>query len=128
VHYTPFIFGKAFLKFSNSKFLNVHTLNFQIFRIPHFGIVNVYSMCLIGYYHSYFYHQLISIIWVLWKSFIKMSFSNAIIFHFHKFSIKPKLKIGSNGFLIWFSWPSCVLKRNNVSWLPWLQMDQKKNL
>ncbi len=72
-----------------------------------------------------FYNQLISIIWVLWKSFVKMSFFNDNFFHFEKSLTKLKLKIGSNGFLIWVSWHSCVLKRNNVPWLPWFQMEKK---
>jgi hypothetical protein len=50
-----------------------------------------------------FYHQLISIIWVLWKSFVEITFFNNIKSHFQKSLIKPKLKIGSNGFFIWVS-------------------------
>jgi hypothetical protein len=33
VHYTSFICGKIFVNF---EFLNVYTLNFQSFKIPHF--------------------------------------------------------------------------------------------
>jgi hypothetical protein len=65
-----------------------------------------------------FYHQLISIIWVLCKNVL---FFNRF-FHFQKSFIKPKLKIGSNGYLIWVSWNSCVLKKNNMPWLPWFQI------
>jgi len=68
-----------------------------------------------------FYHQDTSIIWVLWKSFVEITFFNNIKVHFQKSLTKPKLKIGSNGFLIWVSWHSC-LKKNNVSWLPWFEM------
>ncbi len=111
----PFICGKKFLKFWNYEFSNVHTLNFQSFRIPHFWncecFYSVFNRLLPSHI---FYHQLISIIWILWKSFVKMSFFNDRIFHFQKSLIEQKLKIGSNGFLIWVFWHSCVLKRNNV--------------
>jgi hypothetical protein len=55
-----------------------------------------------------------------------VTFFNDRIFHFQKSIIKLKLKIGSNEFLIWVSWHSCMLKRNNVPWLPWFQMEEKK--
>jgi hypothetical protein len=44
------------------------------------------------------------------KVLCKMSFINDKKFHFRKSLTKPKLKIGSNGFLIWVSWHSCLLK------------------
>jgi hypothetical protein len=105
-------------------------LNFESFGIPHFWncecFFNVFNRLLSSHI---FYHQLIFIIWVLWKAFVKMSFFNDRSFHFQKSLTKPKLKIGSNGILIWVSWHSCVLKRNNVPWLLWFQMaPKKKNL
>jgi hypothetical protein len=128
VHHTPFICGKTLLsKFWNSKFSNVHTWNFQSFKIPHFWNCECFFSVSDRLLSSHiFYHQLISIIWILWKSFVKMSIFNDIIFHFQSSLTKPKFKIGSNGFLIWVSWHSCVLKRNNVPWLPWFHMAQKK--
>ncbi len=84
---------------------------FKVLKFHIFEIVNVFIVCLIGYYHlSFFYHQLFFIIWILWKSFEKMSFFNNNFFHFQKFLTKQKLKIGSNAFLIWVSSNSCVLK------------------
>jgi hypothetical protein len=123
VHYTPFICGKTLLKFWNSKFSNVHTLNFQSFKIPHFWNCECFfyvSNMLLSFH--IFYHQLISIIWVLRKSYVKMSFFNNRFFHFQKSLTKPKLQIESSGFLSSVSWHSCVLKRNNVPWLPRFQM------
>jgi hypothetical protein len=114
------------LKFWKFKFSNVHILNFQSFRIPHFWNCECFSSVSNRLLSSHtFYHQLIYIIWVLWKSFVKMSFFIDIIFHFQRSLTKQKLKIGSNGFLIWVSWHSCVWKKNNVPWLPWFQMENK---
>jgi hypothetical protein len=128
VHHTPFICGKApLLKFWNSEFSNVHTLNFQSFEISHFWTCECFFSVSNRLLSSHmFYYQLIYIIWILWKSFVKMSVFNDITFHFQKSLTKPKLKIRSNGFLIWVSWYSCVLKRNNVPWLLWFHMAQKK--
>jgi hypothetical protein len=57
-----------------------------------FKIVNVFLMCFIGYYHFFFfYHQLIFMMWILWKSFVKMSILNDKKFHFQKTLTKPKL-------------------------------------
>jgi hypothetical protein len=76
------------------EFSNVHTLNFQILKIPYFKtyeiIFGVFNRLLS--FHI-FYHQLTSIIWVLWKSFVKMSFFNDKKIHFQKFLTKPKPKI-----------------------------------
>ncbi len=94
-------------------------LEFHIFEIVNF--FNVFNRLLS--FHI-FYHQLNSIIWVLWKSFVKMFFFNDRNFHFQKCLIKPKLNIGSNGFLIWIFWQSCVLKNNIVPWFPWFQMEK----
>jgi hypothetical protein len=117
------------LKFWKFEIWNVHSLNFQSFRISHFWnyeiVFSVFNRLLSSHI---FYHQLIFIRWVLWKSFVKMSFFNDKIFHFQKSLIKPKLKIGSNGFLIRVFWHSCLLKRNNVPWLPWFPMKKKKTL
>jgi hypothetical protein len=55
-----------------------------------------------------------------------MSFFNDKKFHFQKSLTKPKPKIKSNGFLIWVSWHSCVLKWNIVAWLPWFKMEINK--
>ncbi len=99
---------------------------FKVLKFHIFEIVNFFKVCLIGYYHLFFYHQIIYIIWVLWKSFVKMSFFNDNFFCFQKSLTKPKLKIGPYGFLIWKSWHPCALKRNNVPWLPWFQMTKKK--
>jgi hypothetical protein len=62
VHYTPFRCGKTLLKFLNFEFLNVHILNFQSFRIPHF--LNCELLLLFNRLLSFhiFYHQLIFII------------------------------------------------------------------
>ncbi len=123
LHYTPFICDRALLKFWNFEFLSAHILNFQSFKIPHIWIANVFKMCLIGYYHLTFFT--INLI-LLYESFVKMSFFNDKKIHFQKSLIKPKPKIGANGFLIWVSWHSCVLKRNNVPRLTWFQIP--KNL
>jgi hypothetical protein len=108
----------------NFEILNFQMYIFWIFKVLKFHtfeIVIFLIVSLIGYYHLIFYHQLISIIWILWKFFVKMSFSNDRIFQFQKSLIKPKLKIWSNGFLIWVFLHSYVLKRNNVPWLPWFK-------
>ncbi len=110
------------MKFWNFEFWIIHTLNFQSFRNPHFWNCECFLVSNILLSSHIFYHQFISKIWVLWKSFVKMSFFNDKKFHFQKSLIKPKFKIGSNEFLIWVSRHSCVLKRNNVPWLPWCQM------
>jgi hypothetical protein len=57
-----------------------------------------------------------------------MSFFNDKKFLLQKSLTEAKPKIGSNEFLIWVSWHSCVLKRNNVPWLPWFQMEKNKSL
>jgi len=95
---------------------------FKVLKIHIFEIVNVFLVSNRLLSSHIFYHQFISNIWVLWKSFVKKSFFNDKIFHFQKSLIKSKFKIGSNEFLIWVYWHSCVLKRNNVPWLPWCQM------
>ncbi len=102
---------------------------YQNFRIHIFEIMNVFftmSNRLLSF--DIFYDQLIFVIWVLWKSFVKMSFFNDKNFHFQKFLIKPKPKIGSNGFFIWVSQHSCVLEKNNVLWLPWFQITKNKKI
>ncbi len=115
------------MKFWNSEISNVYTLNFQSFRIPHFWNCEYFFSVSNKLLSSFFlHHQLISIIWVLWKSFVKMYLFNDNFFHFQKSLMKPKLKTESNRFLIWISWHSCVLKRNNVPWFPWFQMAKSK--
>jgi hypothetical protein len=109
--------------------LNFHMLNFQSFKISHFWncecLFHVFNKSLSSHI---FYHQFIIIIWFLWKSFVKMPFFNDLNFHFQKFSTKPKLKIGSNVFLIWFSWHSCVSKMTNVLWYHSFKWQKKKSL
>jgi len=68
----------------------------------------------------YFYYM------SLLKSFVKMSFFDDKNSHFQNILIKSKPKFGTNGFLIWVSWHSCVLKRSNVALLPWFQMEKNK--
>ncbi len=116
------------MKFWNSEFSSVHTLNFQNFKISHFWNCEFFLVCLIGYYHFIlFYHQLNSILWILWKSFVSLFFLLRKFLTFKTFN-KSKHKLESNRFLIWVSWCSCVLKRNNVSWLPWFQMTKNINI
>jgi len=78
------------------KFLK--SLNFQSFKIPHFLNYEKKLVCLIGF----FYRQLNFIIWILWKSFVKISFFNEIKFHFQKSLTKNLIKwIFNLSFLTW---------------------------
>jgi hypothetical protein len=116
----PHLYVVKHLKFWKFEFSNVHTLNFQSFRIAHSWncecFFSVPNRLLSIYVH---YMSLL-------KSFVKMSFFYDRNFHFQKSLVKSKLKIGSNGFLIWFSWHSYMFKRNNVPLLPWFQMEKVK--
>jgi hypothetical protein len=103
-------------------------LNFWMNILWIFEIVNFFNVSNRLLSSHFFYHQLTFIIWVLWKSFVKMFLFNDKKFHFQKSLIKSKPKIGSNRFLIWVSWHLYVLKKNNVPWLPWFQMGEKINL
>jgi len=129
VHYTPFICGKALLKFWNFQFLNVNTLNFQNLRIPQSWnfecFFSVFNRLLS--FHI-FYHQLICIIWILWIFLVKRSFFNDRNFHFQRFLTKQKPEIGSNGFLIWGSWHSCVLKKEYCAMITMVSNGKKKIL
>jgi hypothetical protein len=84
---------------------------FKVLKFHNFEIMNFFfsvsNRLLLAHI---FYHQLAFIIWVLCKIFI---FNNKK-FHFQKSLTKPKPKIGLNGFLIWVSWHSYVLKNDNV--------------
>jgi hypothetical protein len=62
-----------------------------------FKIVNVFLMCLIGHYHLIFFTINL---FLLYQSFVKMSFFTNKKIHFQKSLTKPKPKIESNGFLI----------------------------
>ncbi len=124
--YPIYISGKTLLKFWIFEFSSVYILNFWILKISHFWNYECFFNVSNRYYHLIFLPSLTFIILVLWKSFAKMSFFNDKKFHFQKSLTKPKPKIGSNGILIRVSWHSCVLKRNNVPWLPWFQMEKIK--
>jgi hypothetical protein len=112
------------------EFLNFQMYIFWIFKVLEFHTFEImifFKTCLIDYYHFIcLYHQLTFIIWILWKSFVKIFFFNDRNFHFQKSLTKPKPKFGSNGFLVWFFKHSYVLKRNNVPWLPQFQMEENK--
>jgi hypothetical protein len=96
-------------------------LNFHIFEIVIFFNVSNKLLSSSSFLPStYFYYT------IFLKVPCKNVFFNNRIFHFQKSFIKPKLKIGSNGFFIWFFWHSYVLKRNIVPWLPWFQMVKNK--
>jgi hypothetical protein len=71
-------------------------------------------MWLVGYYHVIFLPLICFYYMIPWKVLCKNVLFNDNFFHFKKFLTKQKFKIGSNGFLIWFSWHSCASKKNNV--------------
>jgi len=72
---------------------------FKVLRFHMFEIVNVFSVCIVGYLSPHFFTiESTFIIWILWKSFVKMPFFHDRNFHIWKSFTKPKPKIGSNGF------------------------------